>query len=429
MRPNRRNDATRLRPRARLGHDSRVKRSWLALFLALAGCAPRPARSPIDDAGAGDLAALLHPIRERAGLPALAGAIVGENGVEHVGIVGVRKIDDPTPATLDDAFHLGSDTKAMTGVLIGHAVDQGKLAWTTTLAEVFPEWAAEMNPAYRSVTVDQLLAHRGGFPKDSWPSGSSFRMLHSLPGPPRAQRTTYVEMALRTPPEAPPGARFVYSNMGFTVLGAILERRLDTSWEELMQKVLYGPLAMKGGGFGPMGHAGRIDALWQHRASGEPVEPGPMADNPIAIGPSGIAHVSIAGWGNFIADQLKSFDGRGAVLKPDTYRHLHTPLFGGEYVAGWGVTRRPWADGEALTHAGSNTMNMAIVWMAPRRHFAILVATNLGGDAAGKACDDAAGALIRFQKTSSEARAEGEASDASDEAAIVETPRDPPPRG
>jgi CubicO group peptidase (beta-lactamase class C family) len=372
-------------------------------LLALIGCAPRPARNPIADAGAGDLAATLRPIRERAGLPALAAAIVTTRAVEHIGIVGVRKWDDPTPATLDDAFHLGSDTKAMTGVLVGYAVDRGKVSWTTTVAEVFPEWASEMDPAYRSVTLDQLLAHRGGFPHDSWPSGSSFSTLHALPGTPREQRSAYVRMALRTPPEAAPGTKQVYSNMGFTVAGAMLERRLDTSWEELIASVLFGPLGMKGAGFGAMGHAGRVDALWQHLPRGTtPVEPGPMSDNPLAIGPAGTVHVTIDGWGHFIKDQLLSFDGHGAVLKPETYEHLHTPLFGGTYVAGWGIVQRPWAGGDAFTHAGSNTQNMAIVWMAPRRRFAVLIATNVGGEAAARACNEVAVALLHLaQETAS----------------------------
>ncbi len=104
----------------------------------------------------------------------------------------------------------------------------------------------------------------------------------------------------------------------------------------------------------------------------------------------------MAGWGSFIVDQLRSFDGQGAVLRPETYEHLHTPLFGGTYVAGWGVVQRPWAGGDAFTHAGSNTQNFAVVWMAPRRKFAILIATNVGGDAAASACNEAAGALIHL---------------------------------
>jgi CubicO group peptidase (beta-lactamase class C family) len=327
---------------------------------------------------------------------------VTDQAILHLGIVGVRKFDDPTPATLDDAFHLGSDTKAMTAVLAAYAVDRGSVAWTTAIGEVFPEWAGEMDPTYRSVTIDQLLAHRGGFPHESWPVGSTFRSLHALVGTPREQRTAYVRMALRTPPVAAPGTRFVYSNMGYTVVGAMLERRLDTPWEGLIARVLFEPLAMTGAGFGAMGHAGRVDALWQHVprvGSLEPVEPGPLSDNPIAIGPAGTVHLTMEGWGRFVVDQLKSFDGRGSILSPESYRHLHTPLFGGDYAGGWGIVTRKWAGGEAFTHAGSNTQNFAVVWMAPmapHRRFAVLVATNAGGERAARACDDAAGALIRL---------------------------------
>ena len=59
------------------------------------------------------------------------------------------------------------------------------------------------------------------------------------------------------------------------------------------------------------------------------------------------------------------------------------------------MTQRGWAGGTALTHAGSNTMNFCVVWMAPLKDFAVLVCTNQGGPAAAKATDDAAAALIR----------------------------------
>ena len=61
---------------------------------------------------------------------------------------------------------------------------------------------------------------------------------------------------------------------------------------------------------------------------------------------------------------------------------------------GWIVAEQPWADGAALTHAGSNTMWYCVAWLAPKKNFAVLVATNQGGDAAAQACDDVAIALI-----------------------------------
>jgi CubicO group peptidase (beta-lactamase class C family) len=67
-------------------------------------------------------------------MPAMAAAVVTRDSVVFVDAVGVRKLGDPAPATRDDRFHLGSNTKAPTAGLVGLLVDEGKLAWTAPLA-------------------------------------------------------------------------------------------------------------------------------------------------------------------------------------------------------------------------------------------------------------------------------------------------------
>jgi hypothetical protein len=62
---------------------------------------------------------------------------------------------------------------------------------------------------------------------------------------------------------------------------------------------------------------------------------------------------------------------------------------------GWGLQDRDWAAGPTLTHNGSNTMWYVVTWLAPKKDFAVLVATNQGGDAAAKGCDEACWALIQ----------------------------------
>jgi hypothetical protein len=54
-----------------------------------------------------------------------------------------------------------------------------------------------------------------------------------------------------------------------------------------------------------------------------------------------------------------------------------------------------WAGGRVLTHTGSNGMNFAVVWMAPKRDFAVLVVSNQGKGEVAKACDEAAWTLIK----------------------------------
>ena len=86
-----------------------------------------------------DLRSLLAPIREKYDLPALAGAIVTSHKLVATGAVGVRKYGTETPVTINDEFHLGSDTKAMTATLLALLVEEGKISWGTTLGESFPD--------------------------------------------------------------------------------------------------------------------------------------------------------------------------------------------------------------------------------------------------------------------------------------------------
>jgi len=78
------------------------------------GCASRPAPA---DGGYEELASVLEPLRQKYNLPALGAAVVTPDGVKALGVVGIRKYGDTTPACVEDAFHLGSDTKAMTAVV------------------------------------------------------------------------------------------------------------------------------------------------------------------------------------------------------------------------------------------------------------------------------------------------------------------------
>ena len=82
------------------------------------------------------------------------------------------------------------------------------------------------------------------------------------------------------------------------------------------------------------------------------------------------------------------------LLKPATLTRLHTPPPGSDYACGWGVVKRRWAGGNALTHAGSNTMWFVVLWLAPAKNFSVIVGTNIAGPNAEKACDEVASAMI-----------------------------------
>jgi CubicO group peptidase (beta-lactamase class C family) len=378
-----------------------ISMGLLAILLPVAGCAEVAHISSQEAAhtDSSDLSHLLEPIRKKYGLPALAGAVILQ-GTAKWGATGFRKDGNDVQVRGNDKFHIASCTKAMTATLIAMLVERGKLNWDTTLVEAFPDMADEMHPDYRNVTLSHLLVHRGGMPgpQRSWPEGKSFMDMHNLDGSAMEQRLAYSRMIFRQEPEATPGTKFIYSNAGYSIAGVMAERAMNTPWETLMKEMLFKPLGMKTTGFGAMGTPGKIDQPWQHRIEDGKliaVEPGRLSDNPPVWGPGGTVHCSMRDWAKFITAHIKGPKGETGLLKSETFKLLHTPSFGGDYAPGWKIRERKWAGGKVLTHTGSNTMSFAVVWMAPKRDFAVLVASNQGGGGVEKACDEACRTLIK----------------------------------
>ena len=104
----------------------------------------------------------------------------------------------------------------------------------------------------------------------------------------------------------------------------------------------------------------------------------------------------MADWGKFASLHLKAAEGKARILKPATFRALHTPPPGQEYAGGWYVVERPWSAGLALNHNGSNLTWYASIWIAPARDLATLVAINQGGDRAAAAAEETTLELVRF---------------------------------
>lgn len=335
---------------------------------------------------------LLVAIRQKHNVPALAAAIVTSKGISVVGVVGVRKRDAAVPATLDDLWHLGSDTKAMTATLVARLVEQGRLKWDATVADVFPALADTFHPKMKGLTPLHLLSHRSGLR----PNLDLARFWGDEDV--RQQRLRAVREELAKPPHHPPGTHYEYSNLGYIVAGAMVEQITGKTWEDAIRDEIFTPLKMTSMGFGGTGTPGQIDQPWPHRGDGQPMpEHGPAMDNPPVMGPAGRVHGSIQDWARFIQDQLCGAQGQPALLKPESYQKLHTPPFGGEYGLGWLVVERDWGGGTVFNHAGDNTMNFANAWGAPRRDLAVLVCINQSGDTAFNASDEAVAALIQMQ--------------------------------
>jgi CubicO group peptidase (beta-lactamase class C family) len=346
----------------------------------------------------------LEAVRVKQGLPALAAAVVKSGAIVASGATGVRAHGSTVAVTIDDRFHIGSDTKAMTAALAGMAVDEGKLRWTSTIGDVLGPKIRGLHPRLAAVTLEQLLSHCGGIPSDNdailklyfSPEGFQYNMP--------AERLRILTAWKSHAPRTAPGSTFQYANFGYMIAGAIIETAFGISWEELITKRLFEPLGLSTAGLGPQATTGKLDAPVGHTVGADgsitPMPWGPPADVPPVIGPAGVVHMSVldfARWAGWNAGRGK----RGpSLLKPETLAAIYRPRIStgkipdpspgtpqdGEYALGWGVLKFDWAKTPVLEHNGSNSMNLAKILVDQEQDLGVVVTTNFPGKPAEDAC-------------------------------------------
>jgi len=400
------------------------------------------AESPLraDDTGmppVDDLSSLLAESVKKHKLPGMAAAIVEGGRITAIGAAGVRVRGHQEKITTDDLFHIGSDTKNMTATLIAVLIEEGKLRWNSTPAEVFAGHGIQhIDPAWKQVTLEELLSHHAGVRPN--PDDKMLESLVTLE--PREQRLRVCRMLLEQPPDHAPGQAFLYSNAGYIIAGAMAEAATDQAWEDLMLERVFKPLGMHHAGFGPPGlsqqshlsqkpsqqpgmsqkgarPSSSITQPWGHEGAGPGMEPGPEADNPPSLGPAGRVHLTLSDWARYAAFHLSaehpaanpSPGGRppllATLLPVAALRRLHTPFgypmdkTGTKYAMGWAVISRGPPGQVELTHAGSNGMWYADISLRMWENRAILIVTNQGDEAARRACAEVRRTLLKHSRS------------------------------
>jgi CubicO group peptidase (beta-lactamase class C family) len=347
--------------------------------------------------GVASLSSIVDSVRLAWKMPAMGAAIVTlEEGLIAIGAAGTRRATGGAAVTTDDLWHLGSNTKAVTALLAAVAVAQNRIQWTTTIPQVFPE-LTNIRAEYRVVTLRDLLSHQSGIPTNAAAIGSGTTAA--------AQRAAAVTWALQQPPAGSTGTHS-YSNLGYVVAGAMLERAFGTSFEAAMAAHVFAPLGMTDAGWGPQAAAGSTTQPVAHRgqSDGSWVELEAF-DIPPANASSGTMHMSLASWGRLVREVLRVEAGTSTVAPAAVARETTSAVItagpGTSYGMGWYISTRAWATGKVLFHSGSNTGNTSLTFVAPVRNVAILVTTN-GWDPNGRssqALDGLVTRLITFHNT------------------------------
>lgn len=163
--------------------------------------------------------------------------LVSHDGrVVHRRAYGSRAIlPQREPMTVDTIFDLASLTKIFaTTASVMKLVEQGKLRLSDPVVKYIPELGVEGATEWkRDITLRHLLTHTAGFAPDPNVPGN-------WAGVDPVLKEIYAE-----PLTAPPGARFVYSDTGFILLGEIVRRVSGMPLNEFAERNIFTPLGMK----------------------------------------------------------------------------------------------------------------------------------------------------------------------------------------
>jgi serine-type D-Ala-D-Ala carboxypeptidase len=284
---------------------------------------------------------------------------------------GFRRVEPSRePMTVDTLFDLASLTKPVaTATSIGKLIETGRLKPDDPVAQHLPDFAAN---GKGEITVAQLLTHTAGLIPDNalrdYGDGreQAFARIHDLK------------------PTAAPGSRFVYSDVGFLVLGELVETLSERSLEEFTRQQFFEPLGLRDTGFLPSTELAARAATTEQREGrwmrGE-------VHDPRAYALGGVAgHAGLFSTADDLAVFAQMLHGRGTyagvrVLDASTVDLLTTPrdVPRGRRTYGWD-NRSPYSSnrGDLLSDGafGHGGFTGTAMWIDPDLELTVIFLSN-----------------------------------------------------
>jgi len=299
----------------------------------------------------------------RDGVPVLRRAYGEADRASHV------------PNRPETLFSLASLNKMFTAVAVGRLVEEGRVGWNDPVAKHLEGWLAP--GLAERITIAHLLTHTSGLGDylDKIADDERARSYRDV----ASFRTLCAEAGI----EGAPGEGFRYSNLGYVVLGAVIESVTGRDYFDFVRDVVYRPAGM------PRTDSYFSDADVGERAAGycRAKEIGRGGDEWIPNGTREGVRGTPAGGGWSNVDDLLAFANAltGHVLLDEaTTRELLTPRLptpmGGHYGYGFLIGRSS-AGGAVVGHAGGFPGVSTLLRVAPDERWTLVVLANVSGGA------------------------------------------------
>lgn len=185
-----------------------------------------------------DVEATIAEICAISGTPGISYGVLHEGRVLHTGNFGHRDVKAQLPPTSDTRYPIASLTKAFTAAAVGILVEDGKTTWNTSVRDILGDGFHFSNPSLtQQMSVIDVLSHRMGLQRSNqlWHGNDNELLLDKSKVVPHMQYIKSVQ---------PFRSTVHYSNWGYALAGAIIEKLSGDSWGTYVKKNLLAPLHM-----------------------------------------------------------------------------------------------------------------------------------------------------------------------------------------
>lgn len=228
-------------------------------------------------------------------IPGAAVAVARDGRLVVVRAYGVADRERQIATQPDSLFRVGSISKTVTAAAVVNLVEEGRLDLDSKvfsiLSHLQPPTGATPDPRLRDITVRQILQHTGGWDRelsgDPIGMGPSAARALKVPAPVTAEQLIRYMMGQRL--DFDPGTRFAYSNLGFVLLGRIIEAVTHMPYEDYVKLAVLSPIGIRRMRIGRGTLAGRADGevkyydmpgaplVWTQLRGTDPIVPLPYA--------------------------------------------------------------------------------------------------------------------------------------------------------
>lgn len=317
----------------------------------------------------------LERFAARHRVPGAGLAIIDADGTLDVAVTGTTRRGHTEPASLDHQWHIGSCAKSITAAMYALLVERGRARWDAPVTELVPDLAGDLHPDWAAPTIDEVLQCRAGVQPNL--TVREMRRARSDTRSALEQRTATARDVLRAAPAR--HGQFRYSNLGYVIVGAAIDR-IAGSYEQALHDLVLDPLGIDSAGFGPppdiWGHQPRLQLGPVGVGRGRPSPPArPTSDNPAVYTPAGRLHLSLPDWATIVRRLFLDTDNR-LLTTESIDRLLHVPD-GNAMAMGWAPAPKQMPNASAAMQ-GSNTFWAATGLLDTDRRRAVLLVTNDG---------------------------------------------------